>query len=67
MTHLANEDLIAVESDGVPKGMRHLSVLGQGGQEFGVSFFESRGAFERVLDPVKCVAAEEQVAGLTSN
>lgn len=49
--HLANEDLIVVESDGVPKAMRHLSVLGHGGQEFGVSFFESREAFERVLDP----------------
>jgi tetratricopeptide (TPR) repeat protein len=49
--HLTNEDLVVVESDGVPKAMRHLSVLGQGGQQFGVSFFESREAFERVLDP----------------
>lgn len=49
--HLANEDLLVVEGDGVPKAMRHLSVLGQGGQQFGVSFFESRQAFDRVLDP----------------
>src|SRR5260221_3825733 len=48
--HLANEDLIVVEGDGVPTAMRHVSVLGQGGQQFGVSFFESRKAFERMLD-----------------
>lgn len=47
--HLANDDLIVVESEGMPKAMRHVSVLGQGGQEFGVCFFDSRGAFERVL------------------
>jgi hypothetical protein len=49
---LANEDLIVVESDGAPEAMRHLLVLGQGGQQFGVSFFDSRAAFERVLDPI---------------
>ena len=30
--------------------MQHLSVLGQGGQQFGILFFDSRDAFERVLD-----------------
>ena len=36
--HLANDDLIVVETDSLPKEMRHLVVLGQGGQQFGVSF-----------------------------
>lgn len=48
--HLANEDLIVVDGETIPTGMRHISVLGQGGQQFGVSFFNSRNAFERVLD-----------------
>jgi tetratricopeptide (TPR) repeat protein len=48
--HLANEDLIVVDGETIPKGMRHVSVLGQGGQEYGLSFFDSRKAFERVLD-----------------
>jgi tetratricopeptide (TPR) repeat protein len=48
--HLANEDLIVVDGDATPRAMRHISVLGQGGQQFGVCFFDSREAFERVLD-----------------
>ena len=48
--HLANEDLIVVDGDTIPKGMRHISVLGRGGQQYGLSFFDSRNAFERVLD-----------------
>jgi tetratricopeptide (TPR) repeat protein len=47
---LGNEDLIVVESERAPRDMRHLCVLGRGGQEFGVSFFDSRRAFERLLD-----------------
>jgi tetratricopeptide (TPR) repeat protein len=46
---LANEDLIVVEADSAPKNMRHVSVLGQNGQEFGVAFFDSRRAFDRVV------------------
>lgn len=63
--HLANEDLIVVESAGVPKAMRHLSVLGQGGQQFGVSFFESRKAFERVLDPAGAGRYASRAHGVT--
>src|SRR5436309_208757 len=48
--HLTNEDLIVVDGPFVPRGMAHICVLGNGGQEFGVGFFESRKAFERVLD-----------------
>jgi tetratricopeptide (TPR) repeat protein len=47
---LANEDLLVVDGEGMPRAMQHVSVLGRGGQQFGVSFFDSREAFERVLD-----------------
>lgn len=47
--HLVNEDLIVVESPKAPKGMACVSVLGNGGQEFGLGFFESRRAFTRLL------------------
>lgn len=48
--HLANEDLIIVDGHRLPRRMRHVAVLGQGGEQFGVSFFDSRRAFERVID-----------------
>ena len=51
--HLANEDLIVVESPKarkVPKGLAHVTVLGQGGQEFGLSFFANRKALDRLID-----------------
>lgn len=47
--HLTNEDLIIVEAPAAPRGMKHLVVLGNGGQRFGLAFFESRKAFERVF------------------
>jgi tetratricopeptide (TPR) repeat protein len=47
---LTSEDLVLVESAKAPPDMRHLSVLGQDGQEFGIDFFDSRRAFERLLD-----------------
>jgi len=47
--HLVNEDLIVVESPKPPKGMAFVSVLGNGGQEFGLSFFASRKAFDRLV------------------
>lgn len=46
--HLTNEDLIVVNAPHVPKGMRHVCVLGNAGEQFGLAFFESRQAFERV-------------------
>lgn len=48
--HVTDEDLIAVEGPQGARGMTHISVLGHGGQEFGLAFFESRQAFERFLD-----------------
>jgi tetratricopeptide (TPR) repeat protein len=46
--HLTNEDLIAVEATQVPTTMRHFCVLGNAGEQFGLAFFESRQAFERI-------------------
>jgi hypothetical protein len=46
--HLSNEDLIVVKAPQVPKGMRHVCVLGHAGGQFGIAFFESRQAFERI-------------------
>jgi tetratricopeptide (TPR) repeat protein len=48
--HLANADLIMVQAPEIPKPMRHIVVLGNAGAEFGVAFFESRQAFERIYD-----------------
>jgi len=48
--HLVNEDLIVIETPQAPKGMACVSVLGNGGQEFGLGFFESRKAFARLLN-----------------
>jgi tetratricopeptide (TPR) repeat protein len=48
--HLTNEDLIEVEGAHGARGMTHVSVLGNGGREFGLALFESRKAFERLLD-----------------
>jgi len=47
--HLANEDLIVVDSPGAPKGLNCMCVLGHGGEQFGLAFFEGRRAFERTL------------------
>jgi tetratricopeptide (TPR) repeat protein len=47
---LANEDLIAVESGQVPRDMRFAGVLGQASEFCGLSFFDSRRAFERVFE-----------------
>lgn len=50
---LTNEDLIVVKALEVPKGMRHVCVLGNGGQQFGLAFSESRQAFERMFDDTR--------------
>ena len=48
-SRLANEDLVAVESEQVPRDMRFACVLGQASELRGVSFFDSRRAFERLF------------------
>lgn len=49
--HLANEDLIVVDAPGGPSGWTGLSVLGQGGEQFGLAFYDNREALEELLDP----------------
>jgi tetratricopeptide (TPR) repeat protein len=62
---LANEDLIVVDGVNLPKSMRHVSVLGQGGQQFGVAFFGSRAAFERVIDAADADRPPKRAHGVT--
>lgn len=47
---LVNADLVEVEMPEAPEGLRLLSVLGDGGELFGLGFFESRKQFEAILD-----------------
>ncbi len=39
--HLWDEDLIYVEAPSIERGLRHVTVLGAGGQTFGLGFFDS--------------------------
>lgn len=63
--HLTNEDLLIVEGGGTPRNMRHLSVLGQGGQQFGLAFFDSRAAFERLLEGSAAGRSASRAHGVT--
>ena len=47
---LANEDLIVVESEEVPRDMRFASVLGRSSELRGLSVFDSRRAFDRLFE-----------------
>jgi len=50
--YLTDEDLIHVEAPAAEQGLRHLTVLGGGGQVFGLGFFETPEDFEAVqADP----------------
>jgi tetratricopeptide (TPR) repeat protein len=50
--YLTDEDLIHVEAPSVERGLRHLTVLGAGGQVFGLGFFETVEDFEAIqADP----------------
>jgi len=64
--HLANDDLLIVEAPPVPRDMTHLCVLGHGGQQFGLSFFETRRAFERIFgDGPDALRPRERAHGVT--
>src|SRR5918993_585986 len=63
--YLTNEDLLIVESGHAPRNMRHVSVLGQGGQQFGLAFFDSRRAFERVLEAADAGRSAARAHGVT--
>lgn len=62
---LANEDLLIVEGGGAARNMRHVSVLGQGGQHFGLAFFDSRAAFERLLEGSAAGRSASRAHGVT--
>lgn len=62
---LTNDDLIIVEGDDVPKTMRHITVMGNGGQQFGLSFFGSRKTFEGVLGAADPLTAMPRAHGVT--
>ena len=63
--HLATEDLVIVESAHAPRNMCHVSVLGQAGQQFGLAFFDSRRAFERLLDAADAGRSASRAHGVT--
>jgi hypothetical protein len=63
--HLTNEDLLIVEGGRAPRNMRHVSILGQGGQQFGLAFFDSRRAFERLLDAADAGRSTSRAHGVT--
>jgi tetratricopeptide (TPR) repeat protein len=46
---LTNEDLIRVEAPRVEGNLSHISVMGDGGQEFGLAFFESVEDFDELV------------------
>lgn len=48
--HLTNEDLVHVEAPAVAPGLRLVTVLGAGGQTFGLGFFDTEADFEAVLE-----------------
>lgn len=45
---LTDEDLIHIEHPTAPPGMAYVSVMGHGGMTFGLSFFESLKAYEKM-------------------
>ena len=45
-----NADLIIVEHGGVPRSVSRVSVMGAGGEEFGLAFYETQAQFERLMD-----------------
>lgn len=63
--HLTNDDLVIVESAHAPRNMCHVSVLGQAGQQFGLAFFDSRRAFERLLDAADAGRSASRAHGVT--
>jgi len=68
--HLANEDLIQIESPRPPvEAMRCASVMGAGGDAFGLSFFSSRQEFDGLIrrDEPEKITARDSMIGMTFN
>lgn len=47
---LDNADLLIVEHGRVPRSVSHVSVLGAGGEEFGLGFFDTRAQFDHIME-----------------
>jgi tetratricopeptide (TPR) repeat protein len=62
---LADEDLVAVEGEQVPRDQRFVSVLGQASAPRGLLFFDSRRAFERDLELADAGDIPAQSNGVT--
>ena len=45
---LTDEDLIAIEGPAAPAGMDYVSVMGHGGMEYGLAFFDSLKQYEKM-------------------
>lgn len=57
--HFDGQDLVAVRAPAVEKPLRFFNVMGQAGQEFGLSFFPTMRDFKRVAqasNPMKAMA-----------
>ena len=46
--HLQNDDLIVIQAPKLPRALSRLVVMGNAGLHYGLAFFESRAAFERM-------------------
>ncbi len=65
--HLTDEDLIKVESPAAPRGFGFTTVMGAGGREYGLAFFESPRDLERMaeLDNPQRIFAKRAVWSFT--
>lgn len=65
--HLSDEDLIEIEEPVVDSKLRYVTVMGQGGQTYGLSFFRSRQQYDSLyeLEPEEFFSQNEEVWSLT--
>lgn len=61
--HLTDADLIHVEVPAAAPGLGHVTVLGAGGREFGLGFFESVDDYNELLEPALLAAGRDDEAG----
>lgn len=65
--HLSDQDLVHVEAPALAPGLGLVTVLGAGGQTFGLGFFDTEAAFEAILedpDPATLLAGQGKWAVL---
>lgn len=65
--HLSDEDLIEIEEPFVDDKLRYVTVMGRGGQTYGLSFFRSPQQYDSMceLEPKEFFAQNEEVWSLT--